>query len=53
MNQLPHFKTQSMDWYVWWVDEECNESIFFFTFFFLEKLEFYLRAFCSLHHDLV
>ena len=28
MNRLLHFKTQSIDWYAWWVDEEYNESIY-------------------------
>ena len=46
MNQIPHFITQSIDWYDW-----LDEFIFFFLVFFLEKTAFDHLAFCSLQRD--
>ena len=46
MNRLPHFITQSIDWY-----DELDESIFHFLVFFLEKTAFDLLAFCLLQGD--
>ena len=42
MNQIPHFITQSIDWY-----DGLDEFIFFFLVFFLEKTAFDLLAFIT------
>ena len=46
MNRIPHFITQSIDWY-----DGLDESIFFFLVFFIEKTAFQLLAFCLLQRD--
>ena len=46
MNRIPHFITQSIDWY-----DELDEFIFYFLVIFLEKTTFDFLAFCSLQRD--
>ena len=46
MNQIPHFITQSIDWYI-----GLDDFVFFFLVFFLEKTAFDLLVFYSLQRD--
>ena len=47
MNRLPHFITQSIEWY----DVDGLDESIFFLIFFLEKTAFDLLVFGSLQRD--